>query len=427
MTPDFSIGGKIMNFEAKRVRPPLRAACENCGDKGSLFACKAWKFVTLILLLLLSCPLSSRGADSFSIPDGLEDEVRFWRSIFGAYGDNQVLFHDEKFLNAVYEVIDFSGLEARRNLGDSAKQKIRETEVNRTKKRIAATLKHLAADRPHADQTDEERYYWKLFKGDKEELKEAAGRIRVQPGQRDRLARAIAKSAPWMGDIEAIFSDAGIPKELTALMFVESMFNPRAVSDVGASGLWQFMPETGRSYVSINNFWDDRNDALKASFGAARFLKDLYTKTGDWALAVNAYHSGLGRILKAVETLGTKEIASVIHHFDDPGYGFYSRNYVPEFLAVVYLYRNRDEYFGAGSVADDRQYDIVKTSDFVILPEIAGRFGISLAALRKLNTALKDEVLSGELPLPPHYPLKVPKGTGYPLAVAVGSLSSRNQ
>ena len=112
----------------------------------------------------------------------------------------------------------------------------------------------------------------------------------------------------------------------------------------------------------------------------------------------------------------------VIHHFKDPGYGFYSRNYVPQFLAIASLYRNRAEHFGLMPDKDDRLYDIVTTSDFVILPEIANRFGIDLNVLRKLNTALKEEVLRGDLPLPPQYPLRVPKGRGYSLAVAVGSV-----
>lgn len=380
------------------------------------------RFVCFITLLGVLFPVVFlRGEESFPIPKGLESEVLFWRTVFGTYGDNQVILHDERFLNVIYEVIDFSGLRARQQLSDSAKRKIREQEINRTVRNISASLKQLASGPESADLTGEKQYYWKLFKGDKEELKEAAGRIRVQPGQRDHLARAIAKSAPWMGDIEAIFTAENLPKELTALMFVESMFNPRAISNVGASGVWQFMPETGRSYVSINDFWDDRNDALNASHGAARFLKDLYGHTGDWALAVNAYHSGVGRILKAVKVLGTKDIAEVVHNFDDPGYGFYSRNYVPEFLAVAYLYRNRNDYFGSANIGDNRQYDIVRTADFVILPEIAGRFGIEMDVLQKLNTALKDEVLTGNLPLPPHYPLKVPKGTGYSLAVAIGS------
>ena len=366
---------------------------------------RAILILTVVLFLgISSAPLR---ADSFSVPDGLENEVRFWETVFGTYGSDQVVIYDERFLEGIYEVVD-------------------RTEVNRAVGRITKSLRHLAAA-PKKPGTDEERYYRKLFGGtsDPEVFRAASGRVRVQPGQKGSLRRAIEKSSAWMGDIESIFEANGLPKELTALMFIESMFNPRALSGVGASGVWQFMPETGRSYVSMNDFWDDRNDTINSSTGAALFLKDLYRQTGDWCLAVNAYHSGLGRILNAVKKLGTKKIADIIHHYNDPGYSFYSRNYVPEFLAVVALYRHRAEIFGSLSETEDRRYDIVQTSDFVILPKIADRFGIGLDVLRRLNTALKEDVLTGDLPLPPHYPLRVPKGTGYYLAVAIGYPSSR--
>ncbi len=376
----------------------------------------------LILLCVASSSAFSRPSESFSVPEGLEDEIRFWRTVFGTYGDNQVVFYDERFLNVIYEVNDFSGLAARQDLTSQVKQKIRQKEIQRTLHRIAASLKRLAHGIPRDELTDEERYYRKLFKDieDPDRFEKASNRILVMQGQKDRLQRAIAKSIAWMGDIESIFEENDVPKELTALMFIESMFNPLAISNVGASGVWQFMPATGRDYVSINKFWDDRNDILNASAGAARFLKDLYSQTGDWALAVNSYHSGLGRILNAVKTLGTKKIAFIIHNFQDPAYAFYSRNYVPEFYAVVSLLQNKDAFFGPIVEKDDRQYDIVQTSSFINLPKIAARFGIPLNVLRKLNTALKEGVLDGNLPLPPHYPLRVPKGTGYYLANAVG-------
>lgn len=384
------------------------------------------KRILITLCLLLSCTVPSsvysRGVESFPVPEGLEDEVLFWKTVFGTYNSDQVILHDERFLNVIYEVIDFSGLRARERLSPAAKREIRQTEIERSRRRIAASLERLHAGAREEDLTDEEKYYRKLFAAidDPGRFRSASIRIRAQPGQKDHLARALAKAAPWMGDIEAIFSEKNLPTELTALMFVESMFDPRAVSDVGASGLWQFMPDTGQFYVSMNDFWDNRNDALTASAGAASFLADLYRRTGDWLLAVNAYHSGVERILKGVAALGTKKIARLVEDFNEPGYGFYSRNYVPEFLAVVQLTRDREDNFGHVPEADDRRYDIVKTSDFVILPTIADRFGISTDVLRKLNTSLKEEVLTGDLPLPPYYPLKVPKGTGYPLSIAIG-------
>jgi len=376
----------------------------------------------LVLLCVASTSVFSSSPEPFSVPEGIENEVSFWRAIFGTYGKSQVVFYDERYLNVIYEVNDFSGLNARTDLTSKAKRTIRQKEIRGTINRISASLKRLKKIIPTASLTEKELYYQKLFDSidNPNKLLNASNRIRVQTGQRDRLKKAITMSIDWMGDIESIFEKNNVPKELTALMFIESMFNPRAISNVGASGIWQFMPKTGRDYISINKFWDDRNDILKASDGAARFLKDLYNKTEDWPLAINSYHSGLGRISKAIKQLDTKDIAVIIHNFKDPAYRFYSRNYVPEFFAMVSVLKNKDAYFDSIDKKNNRQYDIVQTSDFIVLPQVADRFGISLKELRKLNTALKKNVFNGKLPLPPKYPLRVPKGTGHLFATSVG-------
>lgn len=346
--------------------------------------------------------------------------------VFGTYHRSQVIVHDSRHLGVVYEVIDFSPLNARTDLSDGEKRKIRSKRIQADRARIIRSLRRLAS-RPDPGAltpplTPEERQIQTLFEEvpDPNKYLEAVNRVRVQPGQSDRLFRAMLQSRGWIGDIEAIFEKHDLPRELTALMFIESMFNPKAVSEVGASGLWQFMPDTGQDYLSINAFWDDRNDPIHSSWGAARFLKDLYGQFGDWALSINAYHSGPARILKAVRDLKTRDIAEIISRFQEPGYQFYSRNYYPEFLAVAEIYRHQDEYLGPLAEGPDLRFDIVKTRDFVNLPEVAGRYAIRLDLIAKLNTALKAEVLSGNLPLPPNYLLRVPKGYGHPLAVAIG-------
>lgn len=363
-------------------------------------------------LSLLPVPLF---AESFAVPPPLSDEVRFWKTVFGTYDHSQVIVHDSRYLGVVYEVIDLSSERKKEN---------RTARIREATERIVRSLERLALGPKPEPLSPEEQYIQRMFEEvpGPDKFLEAANRVRIQTGQRDHLMKAIAKSTAWIGDIEGIFEKQGLPRELTALVFIESMFNPQAVSEVGASGFWQFMPDTGQGYLSINAFWDDRNDPINSSAGAAQFLKDLHRQTGDWALAVNSYHSGPGRILKAVMQLKTKDISEIIARFDDPGYGFYSRNYYPEFLAVVEIYRHRDNYLGPLPEGPDLRYDIVQTKDFVNLPQVAGRFAINMDQLRKLNTALKTEVLSGSLPLPPNYLLRVPKGYGYYLANAIGYL-----
>ncbi|MBI2981294.1 MAG: lytic transglycosylase domain-containing protein [Deltaproteobacteria bacterium] len=379
-----------------------------------------------ILLLLLFCPVASFAArHSFPFPPALVDEVRFWRMVFGTYHRSQVIVHDSRYLNIVYEVIDFSPLNLRGDLSHGEKGKIRARRIQADRAKIIRSLRRLASRSDPAPLTSEEKQIQMLFAEipGPDKYLEAVERVRVQMGQSDHLTRAMLESMGWIGDIEAIFERDGLPRELVALMFIESMFNPEAVSEVGASGLWQFMPDTGRDYLSINLFWDNRNDPIQSSLGAARFLKDLYEQMGDWALTINAYHSGPARLLKAVKELKTRDISEIIDRFQDPGYQFYSRNYYPEFLAVAEIYHHRDEYLGPLAEGESLRYDIVKTRDFVNLPEIAGRYAIHMDLIAKLNTALRADVLVGKLPLPPNYILRVPKGYGYPLAAAIGYAS----
>lgn len=383
-------------------------------------------FCVIILLDFILLRPSVASTFPHSDAEALSDEVRFWKTVFGTYDRRQIILHDARNLNVIYRVLDFSKVHARKDLTPEQKKEIVRDQIENARMKITVALEHLAVGTAPETLTDEERYYQKMFVTANHdprfairEYAKAQQRIRIQAGQRSNLAEAVAKSLQYMGDIEAIFESYGLPVELTALMFMESMFNPKALSEVGASGLWQFMPDVGKEYLPMNSFWDGRNDPIHASDGAARFLGDLYDKTNDWALAINAYHSGLGRLRQAVKKLGTRDIAVIIHEFDDPAYGFYSRNYYPEFLAVVDIYKNRERY-GIVSGKTLQQYDIVRTSDFVNLPEIAGRFAVDMKILRKLNTAISNEVFRGELPLPPDYPLRVPKGTGYYWATAIG-------
>ncbi|MDR2556961.1 MAG: lytic transglycosylase domain-containing protein, partial [Bacteroidales bacterium] len=100
---------------------------------------------------------------------------------------------------------------------------------------------------------------------------------------------------------EEIFARYEIPSELKYLAIIESALNPRATSRVGASGLWQFMYQTGQMYnLKVNPFVDERFDPVKATEAAARYLRDLYRSFGDWTLVIAAYNCGPGNVNKAI-------------------------------------------------------------------------------------------------------------------------------
>lgn len=119
-------------------------------------------------------------------------------------------------------------------------------------------------------------------------------------------ARGLSAAA-WEQMVKT-FEAEGVPLELLAVGWVESRFDPQALSPKGARGIWQFMPETARLYgLRVGNGHDDRTNLTLSTRAAARHLADLYRQFGDWPLALAAYNAGAERIDAAVTRAGTRD------------------------------------------------------------------------------------------------------------------------
>ena len=150
-----------------------------------------------------------------------------------------------------------------------------------------------------------------------------------------------------------IFEEAldtyGLPLELKYLPIIESALNPSAVSRAGASGLWQFMLNTGKIYgLESNSLVDERRDPIKATWAAARYLKDMYAIYQDWNLVIAAYNCGPGTINKAIRRAGGKTDYWEIYNYLPKE----TRGYVPAFIAANYVMT----YYCKHTSADGNQY-----------------------------------------------------------------------
>lgn len=115
------------------------------------------------------------------------------------------------------------------------------------------------------------------------------------------ISRILGLSQYYFPLIEEELIKAGLPVELRALPIIESALNPTAVSRMGAAGLWQFMPSTGKLYgLEVNSLIDERYDPVLATRAACRYLKDMYAVFGDWMLAIASYNCGPGNVNKAI-------------------------------------------------------------------------------------------------------------------------------
>ena len=158
----------------------------------------------------------------------------------------------------------------------------------------------------------------------------------------DRYTNRMRRSvSTWLGAINfytPIFEQAlesyNVPLELKYLPVIESALNPKAVSRVGATGLWQFMLATGKQYgLRVNSLVDDRRDPIRASYAAAKYLRDLFRIFGDWTLAIAAYNCGPENVNKAIRRSGGMMDYWKIY----PYLPSETRGYVPAFIAANYV------------------------------------------------------------------------------------------
>lgn len=179
--------------------------------------------------------------EAFSVPKGMEERVQFWKDIYTKYNSNQGLLHDSKYVGLVYEMVDFQDIDLNTTMTGKQREKARKKRVDDRKKDIATRFKRLAVLSGSDGLTGEDLRYWDMFSKIDEPRKflEAAkkGRLRFQLGQRDVFMRGIYQSGRYIRQMEEIFRQEGLPIELTRLPFVESSFNLRARSRVGASGI----------------------------------------------------------------------------------------------------------------------------------------------------------------------------------------------
>ncbi len=371
----------------------------------------------------------------FQIPKGIEVPVAFWRDVYSKYHRNQVVLHDTQYLQVQYQVIDLSDIAP---LGDPFApfppeiRAARSDRVDAAMDAVRTMLLHLATDPKPSQLSPAEKKIVALFAsipGGAEKFRAAAekDRLRSQTGLADRFRAGMIASGRYMPRIEAVFREEGVPWELSRLAFVESMFDLRAYSKVGASGIWQFMPGTARLVgMTANNILDERNDPLAATRGAAKLLRKNFSDLGTWPLAVNAYNAGPGRLRQAVAQLGTTNIATIMMNFQHPGYGFASRNFFAEYLAALQTYENRDKIFGAVELDPAMQFETVVTTKPVDLPLLAQNAGLTTDDLWQLNPGFTPPIYSGRLSLPAGYTIKVPPQKSRAIMVAMDHMTAAN-
>jgi membrane-bound lytic murein transglycosylase D len=336
----------------------------------------------------------------------MQKNVDFWVSIYTKYDTSQGLIHDAKYIDHVYEVIDFKSAGA-----PDSRSGMRLVKAEKKKWTAILLSVHHKQDHPET-MTPEEKKVFELFADVSEPNKfvNAAHRkrLRFQLGQKDRFLEGLKSSGRYLPAMEEVFKKEGLPAELTRLPFVESGFNVRARSKVGASGIWQFMRSTGRLYLHVNKAVDERNDPVLEAYAAAKLLRQNYDSLKSWPLAVTAYNHGRMGMMRAVRRVGSEELEDVVDEYHSSTFGFASGNFFTELLAAIEVEKNADKYFGKVERDPAQNYYEVELPDSIKLPELARFLKLDMSSLRTLNPALNEVVYDGAYPIPAGYMLRLP-------------------
>ncbi|MBH5329486.1 LysM peptidoglycan-binding domain-containing protein [Eikenella sp. S3360] len=207
--------------------------------------------------------------------------------------------------------------------------------------------------------------------------------------------RTVERSRPYLYHILSEVEKRNMPSEIALLPFIESAFVTKARSPVGASGLWQFMPATGRHYgLAQNNIYDGRHDIYASTDAALNYLQYLHNMFGDWSLALAAYNWGEGNVSRAVNRARNQGLEPVYENLNMPNE---TRNYVPKLLAVRNLVNN-PQVFGLNlsNIENKPYFQAINIDSPMDINAITRLANISQAEFEALNPSFKVPVFLPE-------------------------------
>jgi len=270
-----------------------------------IVAIKFWRILLLMVFVLAFGNFCSAQETSFPVPAELTAAVEFWKQIFTHFGAKDVVFFDPFDLGKIYSVVRAPDSDEGRSI------------IEKERLRIIADY----------------------------DLNEDDGRIKIQRGAKEMFLSGLRIAGRYVAPMQTIFRAEGLPRDLVYLPLVESSFNVHARSSIGAVGMWQFMPDTGKKFLRIDDAVDERKDPFASTRAAARLLKENRKLLGNWPLAITAYNHGTEGIFRGINSVGSQNLEDLIRNYQSPAFGFASKNFYAEFLAAVEIAKNSEAYF----------------------------------------------------------------------------------
>lgn len=337
--------------------------------------------------------------------------AEFWKLIFAKYGEKQSVFHHRKYPFIIYSVLDFTDLS--NDFKGKDYEKKRDHALELEEQRILAILKQLGEGKGRESQLgkriirlvskhglDNPTFY---------KLAVEPGMIRSQTGIKERFEESLVRSGMYLSYMESAFREEGLPIELTRIPFIESSFDYKAYSSVGAAGIWQFMKKTAKAYMKINNNIDERRDPIISTHAAAKYLKHANKTLGSWPLAITSYNHGVTGVLRASRAVGSSDLNKIIESYDSETFGFASKNFYPEFVAAYEIEKNKEEFFPGLKIEKPILFINHQLVKAATLKELSQKFNVSVDELINYNLSFLAPITKGGAKIPAGYIVKIPK------------------
>jgi membrane-bound lytic murein transglycosylase D len=333
----------------------------------------------------------------FPVDSKMRLRVNFWEKVYSQINSDEGFLHDEQNLGIIYETVSVRGL-SRRN---------RIRKVKRRKRHWKKIITSLAKNKPVKIK---EELLLKLQRIPKRKLKRMARKIRYQGGMSNRYLKGLSESYKYLEQIKKSFRKKGHPEQLAYLPHVESSFNYRAYSKVGAAGIWQFMRSTGRLYKLKRNYLiDERRDPVKSTKAAVRLLGDNYRKFKSWPLALTAYNFGPNAMQRAVRKMKTKNISKIVENYNGSRFRFASKNFYATFVAAGEISEDPKKFFKNIRRKNLKPYTVLKLPHRMPIKKISRLTKIGVRDLQNYNLELRPAVFRRNLSLPKYFQLKIPE------------------
>ena len=350
-----------------------------------------WRAAVMFLLVATAAPLFAQDPRDFPRPAELEPAIQFWVRVYTEVDTQSGFLHDAEHLGVIYTALPLD-----------------RKQIETKREAIKAALQVLSTGKRTGLSTEEQQVLalWPANVSN-QTLKVASDNVRWQLGQSNRFLAGLRRSGAYRAHIEKIIGGKNLPPQLVVLPHVESSFNPGAYSSADAAGMWQFTRATGQRFMRIDHIVDERMDPYIAAEAAMSLLEYNYRVLGTWPLALTAYNHGAGGIARAVRETGSSDIEEIVAKYKGRRFGFASRNFYAQFLAVNEVEKRAEIFFGDIQFNPAPNFTELTTDAYIDAEVFARSANVSLEQLKADNPALRPVVWQGQKRIPRGFKIKL--------------------